>query len=54
MLKLVFNIRRRSHIEPAEPYRCSAALLEDEARFIDLPATSIFLTEEHEIISGPT
>jgi hypothetical protein len=32
---------------PAGPAR----LLEDEARFIDLPATSIFLTEEHEIIS---
>ena len=28
----------------------SARLLEDERRFIDLPATSIFLTEEHEII----
>ena len=28
----------------------SAALLEDEARFIELEATSIFLTEEHEII----
>ena len=28
----------------------SAALLEDEGKFIDLPATSIFLTEEHEII----
>ena len=28
----------------------SAALLEDEGRFIDLEATSIFLTEEHEII----
>lgn len=30
----------------------SAKLLEDEARFIDLPATSIFMTEEHEIISS--
>lgn len=30
----------------------SAKLLEDEARFIDLPATSIFMTEEHEIIPG--
>ena len=30
----------------------SATLLEDEARFIDLPATSIFMTEEHEIIRG--
>jgi uncharacterized protein (TIGR02118 family) len=30
----------------------SAALLEDERRFIDLPATSIFMTEEHEIIPG--
>ena len=30
----------------------SAKLLEDEARFIDLPATSIFMTEEHEIVSG--
>ena len=30
----------------------SALLLEDEARFIDLPATSIFMTEEHEIIAG--
>ena len=31
----------------------SAKLLEDERRFIDLEATSIFLTEEHEIISLP-
>lgn len=30
----------------------SAKLLEDEARFIDLTATSIFMTEEHEIIPG--
>ncbi len=30
----------------------SAKLLEDEARFIDLPATSIFMTEEHVIISS--
>jgi len=30
----------------------SAKLLEDEARFIDLRATSIFMTEEHEIIPG--
>ena len=123
MLKLVFNIRRRDDIEPAEFYRywkvehgplvrsvaadigvvryiqshtidtpindilrasrdteppydgvaelwwesiesfvagssspegqaAAARLLEDEARFIDLPATSIFLTEEHEIIPG--
>ena len=122
MLKLVFNIRRRSDIEPEEFYRywkdehgplvrsvaevlgirryvqshtidtpindalrasrnteprydgvaelwwdsvddfvgrladpaaqaASAALLEDEGRFIDLAATSIFLTEEHEIIA---
>ena len=29
----------------------SGALLEDERRFIDLEATSIFLTEEHEIIA---
>jgi uncharacterized protein (TIGR02118 family) len=121
MIKLVFNVRRRGDIEPAEFYRywedehgplvrsfaatlgirryvqchtietpfndalrasrdteprydgvaelwwdsiddlvgrlaepdaqaASAALLEDERRFIDLPATSIFLTEEHEII----
>ena len=121
MIKLVFNIRRRSDIEPSEFYRywkdehgplvrsvadaigvvryvqshtidtpindllrasrdteprfdgvaelwwasmdsfvagssssegqaAAARLLEDEARFIDLPATSIFLTEEHEII----
>ncbi|MGH9273461.1 MAG: EthD domain-containing protein [Acidimicrobiales bacterium] len=123
MIKLVFNIRRRSDIEPAEFYRywkdehgplvrsvaetlgivryvqshtidtplndllrasrdteprydgvaelwwasmddfvagssspdgqaAAAALLEDERRFIDLPATSIFLAEEHEIIPG--
>src|SRR5687767_1711892 len=39
----------------AEPdaQAASAALLEDEGRFIDLAATSIFLTEEHEIIAGP-
>jgi uncharacterized protein (TIGR02118 family) len=33
-----------------EAQGASAALLEDERRFIDLAATSIFLTEEHEII----
>ena len=33
-----------------EAQAASARLLEDEGRFIDLPATSIFLTEEHEII----
>jgi uncharacterized protein (TIGR02118 family) len=38
----------------AEPdaQAASARLLEDEGRFIDLRATSIFLTEEHEIIAG--
>ena len=35
--------------EPAAQ-AASAALLADEATFIDLEATSIFLTEEHEII----
>ena len=33
-----------------EGQEAAARLLEDEGRFIDLPATSIFLTEEHEII----
>jgi uncharacterized protein (TIGR02118 family) len=28
-----------------------AALLKDERRFIDLPSTTIFLTEEHEVYS---
>ena len=31
----------------------SAALLEDEARFIDLPACRIWFNEEHEILTGP-
>ena len=31
----------------------SAALLEDEARFIDLPASTIWFNEEHEILAGP-
>jgi uncharacterized protein (TIGR02118 family) len=35
-----------------EGQEAAARLLEDEGRFIDLPATSIFLTEEHEIIPG--
>jgi uncharacterized protein (TIGR02118 family) len=30
----------------------SAALLEDEARFIDLPACRIWFNEEHEIVAG--
>ena len=30
----------------------SAALLEDEARFIDLPASVIWFHEEHEILAG--
>ena len=29
----------------------SAALLEDEARFIDLPACSIWFNEEHEVLA---
>ena len=33
-----------------EGVKAGQALLEDERRFIDLEATSIFLTEEHEII----
>ena len=31
----------------------SAALLEDEARFIDLPACRIWFNEEHEVLAGP-
>jgi uncharacterized protein (TIGR02118 family) len=31
--------------------QAAAALLEDERRFIDLESSSLFLTEEHEIIS---
>ena len=30
----------------------SAALLEDEGRFIDLPACAIWFNEEHEVITG--
>jgi uncharacterized protein (TIGR02118 family) len=33
-----------------EGQAAAAQLLEDEARFIDLPATSIFMTEEHAIL----
>ena len=35
----------------AEGQAAGAKLLEDEARFIDFATASIFLTEEHEIIS---
>ncbi|MDX6582450.1 MAG: hypothetical protein QOI10_1634 [Solirubrobacterales bacterium] len=31
----------------------STALLEDEARFIDVPASAIWLNEEHEILVEP-
>ena len=35
-----------------EAQAASARLLEDEGRFIDLARTTIFLTEEHEVIPG--
>lgn len=34
-----------------EGQAAGAALLEDEARFIDLPASSIWFNEEHEIVA---
>jgi uncharacterized protein (TIGR02118 family) len=35
-----------------EGQRVNATLMEDEARFIDLERSSLFLTEEHTIIDG--
>jgi uncharacterized protein (TIGR02118 family) len=41
-----------SALSSAEGQAANLALLEDEARFIDLENSTIFFTEEHEVVPG--
>jgi len=50
MVKLVYCIKKRDDMTPsAEGIAAGAELLEDEGHFIDFEASTLFLTEEHEI-----
>ena len=41
------------HGTPEERRQAAQELLDDERKFIDLTASPLFITEEHEIIQGP-